>query len=67
MEEFKKNTKAGDRVEVVVARKGEDGKEVKTKLTAPALLVEGDKKLTVTPLANPTPQQLAMRDAWLKP
>jgi len=67
MEDFKKNTTAGDRVEVVVARKGEDGKEVTTKLTAPALLVEGDKKLTVTPLANPTPQQLAMRDAWLKP
>lgn len=67
MEEYKTKTKEGDKVEILVARKGEDGKEVKTKLTAPAILVEGDSKYEVTPAAKPTPEQLALRDAWLKP
>jgi len=67
LEDFKRNTKAGQKVEVVVVRKGEDGKEVKTKLTAPAVLIDGDQKFEVVPLPNPTPEQLALRDAWLKP
>jgi predicted metalloprotease with PDZ domain len=67
LEDFKRNTKAGQKVEVVVIRKGEDGKEVKTKLTAPAVLIDGDQKFEVVPLPNPAPEQLALRDAWLKP
>jgi predicted metalloprotease with PDZ domain len=67
LDTFKKNTKAGSLVEIVVARKGEDGKEIKVKLSAPAILVDGDKKVEVTSFATPTPAQITLRDAWLKP
>ncbi|MBC7919815.1 MAG: peptidase M61 [Ferruginibacter sp.] len=65
--DYQANTKEGDPVEVVVIRKGEDGKENNVKLSAPALLVDSEAGYEVTPLPNPAPEQTALRDAWLKP
>ena len=65
--DYQANTKEGDPVEVVVARKGEDGKESNVKLSAPAILVDSDAQYEVISLPNPAPEQTALRDAWLKP
>ncbi len=67
LDDYRVNTKDGDPVEIVVARKGEGGKEAKVKLRANAVLIDGSANFEITPMANPTPEQTALRDAWLKP
>jgi hypothetical protein len=52
-------------VSMVVARKQETGEEKEVKLSAPALLVETQRQHVLQPAENPTPQQQALRKAWL--
>jgi predicted metalloprotease with PDZ domain len=61
---FKKNTKEGDKVEVVVARKEKESFKNK-KLKAKAILVETNKKYLIEFNDNATEQQLKLRNAWL--
>ena len=62
---FKKNTKAGEKVEIVVARKEKD--IIKNiKLKAKAITVEKNKKYVLEFNKNATEQQLGLRKAWLK-
>ena len=62
--EFKKNTKAGDKVEVLVARK-ENGEMKTKKLKAKAILVKKDKKYLIEFNDKATEKQLQLRNAWL--
>ncbi|PCJ25554.1 MAG: peptidase M61 [Flavobacteriales bacterium] len=64
MDEFKKNTKPGDKVEVIVARK-EKGKMKTKKLKGKAILVEKAKKYLIEFNDNATKEQLLIRNAWL--
>lgn len=64
MNDFKKNTKEGDKVEIVVARK-EKGKVRNKKLKTKAILVEKSKKYLVEFNDEATEQQLKIRNAWL--
>lgn len=64
MNDFKKNTKEGDKVEIVVARK-EKGKVKNKKLKTKAILVEKSKKYLVEFNDEATEQQLKIRKAWL--
>lgn len=61
---FKKNTKAGDKVEIVVAR-NEKGLIKNTKLKAKAIAVEKSKKFFIEFNKNATEQQLGLRKTWL--
>jgi len=61
---YRKNTKPGDKVEVVVARK-EKGKFVTKKLKGKAILVEKKKKFLIEFNSEATPEQLELRKAWL--
>ncbi len=61
---FKKNTKSGDKVEILVARR--DGNEFKEKkLKGKAILTEKTKKFLIEFDENATPKQLQIRKAWL--
>ena len=64
MDDYKKNTKQGDKVEVVVARKVK-GKMKTKKLKAKAILVEKTKKYLIEFNDDATQEQLQLRDAWL--
>lgn len=62
--EFKKNTKPGDKVEIVVARR-DKGEYKNKKLKAKAVLVEKHKSFLIEFDPNATPEQLKLRKAWL--
>ena len=62
--EFKKNTKPGDKVEIVIARR-DKGEYKNKKLKAKAVLVEKHKSFLIEFDPNATPQQLKLRKAWL--
>lgn len=64
MKNYRKNTKPGDKVEIVVARK-ENGSFKEKKLKAKAIIVEKKKRFMVKFDENATSQQLATRKAWL--
>ena len=64
MDDFKKNTKPGDKVEVEVARK-EKGKVKNKKLKAKAILVEKNKKYLIEFSEKATEEQIQLRNAWL--
>ena len=64
MKEFKANTKPGEKVEVVVARK-EKGIFKTKKLKAKAILVEKNKKFVIEFSDKATDQQLKIRKSWL--
>ena len=61
---YRKNTKPGDKVEVVVARKVK-GEYVTKKLKGKAILVEKKKKFLIEFNPEATPEQLELRKAWL--
>ena len=64
MDDFKKNTKAGDKVEIEVARK-EKGKIKNKKLKAKAILVEKSKKYLIEFNEKATEEQIQLRNSWL--
>lgn len=64
LNDYRKNTKPGDKVEVVVARK-EKGKFVTKKLKGKAILVEKKKEFLIEFNPEATPEQLELRKAWL--
>ena len=64
MDNYKKNTNSGDKVEVVVARKS-GGEYKNKKLKAKAVVVENKKKYLIKFDDNATAEQLALRKAWL--
>tara|TARA_Y100000589_G_scaffold317298_1_gene343086 strand:+ start:18139 stop:19968 length:1830 start_codon:yes stop_codon:yes gene_type:complete len=59
-----KNVKEGEKITVVVARK-KKGKEKLKKLSAKAMLVEKEEKNILEINPNATPEQVALRKAWL--
>lgn len=61
---YKKNTKVGDKVEVVVARKAK-GEYKNKKLKGKAILVEKKKKFLLEFNPDATEAQLKLRKAWL--
>ena len=61
---YKKETKEGDKVEVVVTRK-ENGKEKTKKLKAKAFKLEKTKPYLIEFNENATEDQLTLRDQWL--
>jgi len=64
IEDFKTNTKPGDKVIVKIARK-EKGKIKTKKLKAKAVLVEQRKRFLIEFNNNATKEQLQLREAWL--
>ncbi|MGB0888570.1 MAG: peptidase M61 [Vicingaceae bacterium] len=64
LDNFKNNTKEGDKVEVLVARKSK-GKVKNKTLKGKAFLVEKQKDFIVEFDKDATPQQLKIRKAWL--
>ncbi len=64
IEKFKKNTKEGDKVEILVARKNKDSFK-NQKLKAKAILVATPKKFLVEFNNEATEKQLKLRAAWL--
>ncbi len=62
--DYRKNTRPGDKVEVIVARK-EKGKYVNKKLKSKAVLVEKKKSYLIEFNPDATPEQLKLRKAWL--
>jgi len=64
MDNFKKNTKPGDKVEIVVSRI-EKGKAKSKKLKAKALLVEKHKQYLIEFNDNATKEQIDLRNTWL--
>jgi len=64
LKDFKHNTKEGDKVEVLVARK-EKGKVKEKKLKAKAILVEKHKNFVVEFNKDATENQLELRKSWL--
>lgn len=63
-EDFKNNTKVGDKVEVVVERKVK-GNTKTQKLKAKAILVEQKKPILLEFNPNASPDQLQLRNYWL--
>ena len=64
MKDFKKNTKIGDKVEIVVARK-EKGVFKNKKLKAKAIQVEKKEKYLIEFDKNASSEQLSLRESWL--
>ncbi|PCI96435.1 MAG: peptidase M61 [Flavobacteriales bacterium] len=64
MNNFKKNTKNGDKVEIIVART-QKGKTKNKKLKAKAITIEKNKKYLIELNENITKEQLELRNAWL--
>ena len=64
MNNFKKNTKNGDKVEIIVART-QKGKTKNKKLKAKAITIEKNKKYLIELNENATKEQLELRNAWL--
>ena len=64
LDDYRKNTIPGDKVEIVVARK-EKGKFVNKKLKGKAILIEKRKKFLIEFNPEATPEQLKLRKAWL--
>jgi predicted metalloprotease with PDZ domain len=63
---FKENTKEGDIVKVVVARKNKQGKFKNKTLKAKAIEVEAEEKHYLRAMQNPSEEQRILREAWLK-
>ena len=63
-EDFKNNTKVGDKVEVIVERKVK-GNTKTQKLKAKAILVEQKKPILLEFNPNASPDQLQLRNYWL--
>ena len=66
LENYTTNTKAGDKVEIVVSRKDEAGNNKEVTLTAPAQLVTSAEQTTLSFAENPTYEQLKLRNQWLQ-
>jgi predicted metalloprotease with PDZ domain len=65
--DYMMNGKEGDQVTMVVARKDDKGKEKEVKLSAKAIETERMQKHSLRPVENPSPEQIALRKAWLQP
>ena len=64
IDKFYQQTQEGDIVKVGVKRKGEDGQLTTITLSAPAKKVETTVRHQLKINPNPTPAQLAVRNAW---
>lgn len=64
MDNFKKNTEVGDKIEVVVARI-RNGKVKNKKLKAKAITLENTKKFLIQFNESATEDQIHLRNAWL--
>ncbi|MEL7145831.1 MAG: peptidase M61 [Bacteroidota bacterium] len=64
--DFAQNTKEGDKV-IMVVRREVKGKMKKKKLKAKAVLQESKQPFVISLNESPTPEQLLVRNAWLKP
>ncbi len=64
-EKFKENAKPGDMVVAEINRKNDKGVYKKKKLKAPAIETERSRTHILEPIAEPTPQQLAVRKGWI--
>lgn len=62
---FFTTAREGDKLQVVVMRKGDNGREKKVKLKGKVQVVSADKKYAIKPVAEPTSKQLAVRKAWI--
>ncbi len=63
--EFYKNTKEGDKVEVLIARKDKKGRFKEKTLKAKAVMGTETKEHVLKIMDNPTLEQLQMRKAWI--
>lgn len=59
-DELFNNMKEGQKMDIVVIRKGE-----KETLSAKMIMTDRMRTHTLTPMENPTPEQLKIRNAWL--
>ncbi len=64
--EYMANAKDGDEVNYVVLRKDGD-KKVETKLSGKLFIPEVEEKNILSPMENPTDEQLKLQQAWLVP
>lgn len=64
--EFMANAKEGDEMNYVVMRKDGD-KKVETKLSGKLFIPEVEEKNILTPIDNPTEEQIKLQTAWLVP
>lgn len=62
---FKASAKAGDKLEIIVLRRNDKGKEKKVKLKAAVEVIQSMDRFVIKPIANPTEKQLLVRKAWL--
>ncbi len=62
---WREKAKEGDDLEIVVARKGSDGKEKQVTLKNKLVAVEVEQKHQFEPMTDPTPAQLTLRKAWI--
>ncbi|PIB34106.1 hypothetical protein BFP72_01025 [Reichenbachiella sp. 5M10] len=62
---FKSNHQVGDNVQITVLRANKKGKLKQVKLKASAMEVTVKKPGKMTLVENPTPEQLALRKAWV--
>ncbi|MEZ4958163.1 MAG: hypothetical protein R2825_31685, partial [Saprospiraceae bacterium] len=65
MEKIRANMQEGKIFEVVVARKNADGKEENVNLYAITKKVKRVMPPGIEIMDNPSPQQLALRNAWI--
>ncbi len=64
--EYMANAKEGDEVNYVVLRKDGD-KKVETKLSGKLFIPEVEEKNILSPMENPSDEQLKLQQAWLVP
>ena len=62
---FKKRVKPGDKVKVEVVREVKEGKKKTLKLKAKAVDTVRTRRNVIEIIENPTPEQLAIRKAWI--
>lgn len=64
--DFKKNTKAGDKVVIVVERINKKGKLKKQKLKAKAVEIQVEEQHVLVPMEEADKEQILLRRSWLK-
>jgi len=63
--EYKKTTSPGDKVKIEVRREVKEGKKKTIKLKARAIEIDRTRKNVIEVIENPSPDQLAIRKAWV--
>jgi predicted metalloprotease with PDZ domain len=65
IDKFNATAKEGDLLTITVLRKDAAGKEAEVKLSEKVQIVETEENNLLKQMPNPTPEQLALRKAWL--